>query len=243
MNVERLCSENRVDLTAAQRDFHTAQLRLALWLNSDSAEFVPASSSMSRLTLDGLSAFDAQLHPEAEALAKEQQVSQHRVSTIKNEALPTVSVAASAQLVVKGFNPYHVDRSAFDKGDFMGFEVGVNVPLDFGSRRAKVRAAKKEAQQVALQHQQKVRALETEYRAALDDYAKARTHLDYFDREGLHQTDEMERISRTCYENGSIGYVELIENMREALEMRMDYATAVSDLNHAVVKLRYLNEK
>lgn len=243
MNVERLCSENRVDLTAAQRDFHTAQLRLALWLNSDSTGIVPAANSMTRLTTDGLSAFDAQLHPEAEALAKVIQVSQHRVSTAKSEALPTVSVAASAQLVVKGFNPYHVDRSAFDKGDLMGFEVGVNVPLDFGSRRAKVRAAKKEAEQAALQRQQKVRTLETEYRAALNDYAKARTHLDYFDREGLQQTDEMERISRTCYENGSIGYVELIENMREALEMRMDYATAVNDCNRAVVSLRYLSEK
>ncbi len=55
---------------------------------------------------------------------------------------PSLNVGLRHQLVISGMNPYDIDRSRFDKGNWMGFEVGVAFPLFYGSQKAKKEAAK-----------------------------------------------------------------------------------------------------
>jgi cobalt-zinc-cadmium resistance protein CzcA len=51
---------------------------------------------------------------------------------------------------------------------------------------------------------------------------------------------EMERISKVSYENGSIGYVELMQNMQSAVDVWKDYADVVRRYNKTIVELKYL---
>ncbi len=237
MNVRRLVEENRVAAQNAARDYDTARRRLMLLMNT-SVEVEPADTALTHLSADTLAAFDPQSTALASALDGEVTAAGARVTVTRREALPTVSLEAGAQLVVKGFNPYHVDRSAYDKGDFMGFAVGIGVPLAFGTHKAKVRAARKEAELAGVSRQQRLDALAVEYSTAIADYRKAKAVLDYYDREGLAHADDMERISRAAYDNGEIGYIELLQNMQSATEIRMNHADAAENCNQAVVNIQ-----
>lgn len=55
------------------------------------------------------------------------------------------------------------------------------------------------------------------YEAAYNDYISAHNSLEYYQTQGVPQAREMERISKVSYENGSIGYVELMQNMQSAV--------------------------
>lgn len=240
MNAERLKRENAIATAQARRDLEAAQMKLALWMNADSASLPTADIAEVRLAEPSSLAFDAAATPLSDLLAKQLEVSVRSLKSVRQQSLPTLSVGASTQLVVKGFNPYHVDRSAFDKGDFMGFSVGVNVPLSFGAQKARLRAAKKDIEAASLQRDQQMRELETDYKVSLGEYEKARAALEYYEREGLGYADEMAHISQVSYESGSISYVELMQNLEASSDIRMNYLEALDDYNQSVVELKYL---
>lgn len=236
MNIERLAGENRTAVANAARNVHTAQLQLMLWMNTDSA-VTTVGDTLQRLDIGNPGTFDAASTPMGAALQNEVTAADRNLHSIKQGWMPQVSIGATIQAVIRGLNPYNVDRTPFSKGDLMGLEVGVSLPLSFGAQSAKVRAAKREVDMAELNRQEQLRSLQTDYQTAMDSYAKARCTLDYYDREALHKSDEMVRISHTAYKNGSISYVELLQNMQTAEETRMSYVQAINDFNQAIIRL------
>lgn len=239
INADRMVRENEINLQNTRRDYRIAQLQLMQWLNTDTL-IVPAD-----LVLQPMEAHFSAVNDGSESLPVKLADSQIKASeaalkSVKSEALPTVSLSASTQLVIKGFNPYDIDRSAYDKGSFMGFEVGLNIPLAFGAQRGKVRAAKKDVEMARMEREQQLHASAQNYRVKLIEYEKAKTLLDYYEKEAVNQAKEMDRISQTSYEHGSIDYVELMQNMQSVTEVYMSQAQAVYDYNKAVVELNYL---
>lgn len=237
MNAKRMGKENALAKESAKSDYRSAQLQLMNWMNT-STPVVPDLSGTHKLPAPTLSdGFNASLSPVGMLTESELKASEQSLKATRSEALPTVSLAASMQMVLKGFNPYNVDRSSFAGGDFMGFEVGVNIPLSFGSNRAKTRAARKEVEIAGMERESALKTLETQYQTAVNDFVKAKETLRYYEEEGLSEAAEMTRISRASYENGSIGYVELMQNLQTAMDIRMSYASAVNDYNQTVATL------
>jgi hypothetical protein len=75
-------------------------------------------------------------------LESEQVRSERELGYIRQGMMPSFNVGLRHQLVISGINPYDVDRSRFDKGNWMGFEVGSAFPLFYGSQKARKSAAK-----------------------------------------------------------------------------------------------------
>ncbi len=78
------------------------------------------------------------------------------------------------------------------------------------------------------------------YEAAYNDYISAHNSLEYYQTKGVPQAREMERISKISYENGSIGYIELMQNMQSAVDVWKEYADAERRYNKTIVELNYL---
>ena len=239
INADRLVSENRMAVKKVERDYQVAQLQLMQWLNTD-LPIVPADSSLCPLQASFASRYDGTTTPQALYGESKIKASEAALKSVKSEALPTVSLAASTQLVIKGFNPYDIDRSAFDKGNFMGFEVGLNIPLAFGAQRGRVRAAKRDVEMARVDHERQMQTQAATYLVKLNEYDKAKELLDYYDKEAVARADEMRRISQTSYENGAIGYLELMQNMQNYVDTHLARAEAVRDYNKAVTELNYL---
>lgn len=239
MNAIRLKQENDIKSDIAQRDFLTAQLQLMKWLNTDTL-VIPLATTTNELIFADHSIADVPLL----TLAKSQEeVANRQLKLEKRNGLPTFSVGASVQTVIKGFNPYNIDRSAYGGGNFMGFSVGVNIPLAFGAQKARVKAARKEVEMAQLNVRNQEYVLRKTYDAAYNSYVSAHKAYNYYQKIGVPQAREMERISKVSYEYGQIGYVELMQNLQSALEVWKDFADATRQYNKAIVELNYLQGK
>ena len=239
MNAIRLKQENDIKSDIAQRDFLTAQLQLMKWLNTDTL-VIPFATATNELIFADHSIADVPLL----TLAKSQEeVANRQLKLEKRNGLPTFSVGASVQTVIKGFNPYNIDRSAYGGGNFMGFSVGVNIPLAFGAQKARVKAARKEVEMAQLNVRNQEYVLRKTYDAAYNNYVSTHKAYNYYQKIGVPQAREMERISKVSYEYGQIGYVELMQNLQSALEVWKDFADATRQYNKAIVELNYLQGK
>lgn len=239
MNAERLNRENKIALENAEKDVLIASYSLSQLLNTDNA-IMPADDSLRAMAYTPSTFFDASTTPEGLLSAQRRTVSEHTLKVARQGYLPDISLSASTQMPIKAFNPYDVDRSRYDKGNFMGFSVGVSVPLFYGSYRAKVKSAKHDVAIAETMRKEQIRAIESNYRKACEEYRKAEASLSYFSTQGSAQADEIERISQTAYEKGEIGYVEYVQNLQTALDIHNQYATAINNFNQAVIKLNYI---
>lgn len=243
MNAERLYSENKLTWHQVEKDFHEAQLTLQRRMGIND-EVAPADSAFTAIpVLAAGDDFDFGETPWAGVLEQQQKLTENNLLVEKRGFLPDFSISLRSQLVLKAFNPYNVDRSLFDKGNFMGFEVGVSFPLFFGARKARVKAAKQEVLLAGIKAQQTERRLHNQYRQALNEYIRARKDLDYYVKKGNPEADKMLGISRISYEKGEIGYVEYIQNLQTVADIHLRYARALNTYNQSVILLNYLQGK
>ena len=181
-----------------------------------------------RQTPDGLYATD-RIH-----------VADQAVRVAKNGFVPSLSLSLRNQMVISSWNPYNQDRSRFDGGNFMGFEVGVGIPLFFGATRAKVKAAQKEREMVVLEMQEQELQRQQEYLSALSRMNAAFVKYTYYNEDGREQSEKMTQQGLLEYSQGEISYLEYMNILQEAIDLRLKRAAAINDYNQCVLAMQRL---
>ncbi len=238
MAADRLLRENRLEMASAQNRTEEAALRLAQLLGEGGGVTV-ADTLLPCLDLV-LPDYNYDLSPEGTYAGDLLTVADKAVGVAHSGYAPTLSLSLRHQLVISSWNPYAQDRSRFGGGNFMGFEVGIGIPLFYGATRAKVKAAKMEREVADLQMRSQRQTREKEYAACLSRCNAAYARVEYYRGEGSRQAAEMARLGDVEYENGEIGYVEYVSVLQESLNTRMKCAAAVNDYNQSVVSLQRL---
>ncbi len=185
-------------------------------------------------------AYDFAASPFGQVLQQQVDVSRHQLKSARNEFAPDITLAARTQAVVKGFNPYDEDRAEYADGNFMGFEVGVAVPVFFGGQRSKAKAARLAFERSELDLEQSRVEAESAYRKALAECTRTRQVVEYYEATGHAEQEEMARLAQVSYENGEIGYIEYIQNQEAALGLHLNHLKAINDWQQAVITLNSL---
>jgi cobalt-zinc-cadmium resistance protein CzcA len=240
MNAELLYGKNKIALQQAEKDYQNVQLALQQRLNTSE----PVNPAEAAMTVMEAAYPPGNLNlnqtPVSQVFERKKAISEKSLNLAKQGFLPSLNVALRSQLLISGYNPYGITRERFAGGSFMGFEVGVGVPLFFGEQRAKASAAKREVEMVRAQQEDALLSLDREYRIALNEYAKAKIALDYYQAQGSRQADEIGRMSQLSYEKGEIGYIEYIQNLKTVAELHLQLADAVNSYNQSIVTINYL---
>ena len=239
MTMERKLTDNRHELLQAKNDFATLQKQMMTLMNV-AEPVVPAESKLEALTLD-LSDFNFYNTAEGQLAQDKIEVADREVTLAKNGYAPSLSVSLRNQLVISSWNPYHLDRSRFSEGNFMGFEVGIGVPLFFGATKAKVKAAKRDREIADLEMKQDEAQRRQDYCNLLSNLSVAREKMAYYNGDGLRQVEEMTRLAETEYESGEITYLELADVLDESVSHAMKRASAINDYNQVMISLLQAN--
>ncbi|WP_295769189.1 CusA/CzcA family heavy metal efflux RND transporter [uncultured Mucilaginibacter sp.] len=158
----------------------------------------------------------------------------------RSRYLPDLTLGYRQQMLVGAFNPANINRSYFPGTRVGGFEVGIAVPLFFGAQKSKIKAAQV-GQQIAQADQQNAALqLNKQFNQTLQQLAKYDEAVRYYDEAGLKQAAEQIRIAQFAYSKGEIGYIEFIQNMTQAMNIRLAYLAALRDYNQTVIELTYL---
>ncbi len=238
LNAERLQRESRLDLVQAESEAEAARLLLMQVLGTDEP-IAPADGTLTAIDC-ALPTFNYPQSPEGRLASDRVQAAERQVSVEKGGYAPTLSLSLRNQMVISAWNPYHQDRSRFDGGNFMGFEVGVGIPLFYGATKARVKAAKAEREQLQLQAGEEARRRETQYRTLLGQCQAARQRMEFYTQDGRLWNDELVRLATAEYEQGEMGYVEYVGILRDEIAAHQKCAAAINDYNQAVIGLQRL---
>lgn len=238
LSAERLQRENKMEVLAAHNELETVQLLLSRLVGSvETVE--PKEDSL--LPLDWKQAsYNYSQTPDGQYSADRLKVSEQAVRVAKNGFAPSLSLSLRNQLVISSWNPYDQDRSRFDGGNFMGFEVGVGIPLFYGATRAKVKAARKEREMIALEIKEQEQLRQQEYLSALSRMNAAYVRYIYYNEEGRERSDKMAEQGLLEYSQGEISYLEYMNVLQESIDLRLKRASALNDYNQCVLVMEKL---
>lgn len=186
---------------------------------------------------------DLAQHPQLAYYKQRSTLADAQLKAEQSKYLPDLKLGYSQQLLVGPFNPANIDRSYSPGTRIGGFQIGVAVPLFFGAQRSRVRAARVGQQIAGAEQQNAASLLNKQYNQQQQELEKYRAALNYYDESGLKQAAEQVRIARFAYSKGEIGYVEFIQNMSQALSIRLNYLSALRDYNQSAIELNYLTNQ
>jgi cobalt-zinc-cadmium resistance protein CzcA len=179
-------------------------------------------------------------HPQLVYYQQRSALAEAQLKAEKSRYLPDLTLGYRQQLLIGAFNPANINRGYFPGTRIGGFEAGIAVPLFFGAQKSKVKAAQIGQQIAQVEQQNATLLLIKQYNQALQTLAKYDEALSYYDEAGLKQASEQIRIAQFAYSKGEIGYIEFIQNMTQAMNIRLAYLSALRDYNQTVIELTYL---
>lgn len=238
LSAERLQRENKMEVLAAHNELEAAQLLLSRLVGSvETVE--PKEDSLFPLDWKQAS-YNYSQTPDGQYSTDRLKASEQAVRVAKNGFAPSLSLSLRNQLVISSWNPYDQDRSRFDGGNFMGFEVGVGIPLFYGATRAKVKAARKEREMIALEIKEQEQLRQQEYLSALSRMNAAYVRYTYYNEEGRERSDKMAEQGLLEYSQGEISYLEYMNVLQESIDLRLKRASALNDYNQCVLVMEKL---
>lgn len=245
LSAGRLRHENRLALGMAQTEYANTQAELARLLGTDawvepSPQLRPDAGA--GLSSSGLQAFASRFSqtPEGRLADARLRVADEAVKVERSAYAPSLTLALRTQMVIKGWNPYHVDRG-WNDGNFMGFEVGVGLPLFTKAAKARVRAAKKERERMRLRNEEEAKTRQNEYIVASNRMKAAGDQLAYYASSGISDACKAADISAMAYEKGEISYLEYVSALQQSIDTHLKYIAAVNDYNQATLTLLTLD--
>ncbi len=228
-NVELARAQN--DLRGAESRARAAMARLNTVLGRTADTKLTATDSLSYRRLDGSITLES---IRAQALA---------AHPVLREAGALVSAAGQLRKLAWGSLLPAIEVSGFRQNiggnpDFYGVEVGLRLPLWFAFRqRGEIQQASAlHAVQKNLQLRRKLDLL-SEIETAFSEYQAQRDQVEAYTSTLLDQANEVYRIALRSYEEGEIGYLQVIEAQQTLIDVRQGYIDTLAGYYAAIAAL------
>jgi len=165
-------------------------------------------------------------HPLLRYARQQVEVSAATVRVEKARGLPSFSIGAATQSLNR-ISPYNM------------VTAGANIPLFNYGVKSRVKAAEIGQQLAETGVERTGLELTATYRQWWEQYTRAAGQLDYYRQEGLRYASLILSAAAKGYRAGNIGYVEYVQNIKEATTIREGYLRTVNEYNQAVIRIDY----
>ena len=206
-------------------------------LNSTGPLFIVQEQLIFPVSLDSL---DLAGNPQVGADLQNTEVAKARIGIERAKGMPDLTFGYSQQLLISGFNPANINRSYSPGTRIAGVQVGLALPILNGANRARVKSEQlsAEAAQINLLHTKS--RIQTEYDQEIREYQQYLQVVKYYQNQGLKQADEQLRIAQVSFDLGEIGYLEYIQNISAAVQTRLSYLEALTELNQSAIQIQFI---
>ncbi|ACU60171.1 CusA/CzcA family heavy metal efflux RND transporter [Chitinophaga pinensis] len=123
---------------------------------------------------------------------------------------------------------------------FQGLQAGIAIPIFFRSFASRVKAAKIEKQIAESQLMLLQNNLQGEYKQAYQEMLKNARSIEYYQKSALPNAVLILKQAQLSFQNGEVGYVEYLQALRTASDLRFNYLQTVNQYNQSVYRIKYL---
>ncbi|MFC4220081.1 CusA/CzcA family heavy metal efflux RND transporter [Flagellimonas marina] len=148
----------------------------------------------------------------------------------KSQWLPDINLQYSLQ-TVDGNN------------GFYGFQAGISIPLIFNSQKGNVQALKIERMRQEEMFKNEKLTLSKRLATATANYEQWLQQVTYYEATGLPISEELFDGASLSFRVGGIDYIEYIQSLSEATNIKINWFDALLNYNLSVVEVEYLTTK
>lgn len=228
--LEKLTAETKkkeiaLQLQQAQENIVKANMVLGQWLQTDTTYTIP-SSALVKLELKPM---DTLNNPALQYYRDAAELSHSQLQLEKQKLLPDLSVS-----VFNGTN------NGPDAKSYSGFQVGVAIPVWFGSQRSKIRAAHTANDILSAQRANQKIHLASKFQSLQSDLKTFEQNLSYYEESGKELSQQTVFHAVQAFQNGEINFLQYIQLLENAKTIETNYLTALFQYNITVLEANYL---
>ncbi|WP_018477957.1 CusA/CzcA family heavy metal efflux RND transporter [Pontibacter roseus] len=229
----------RTELQQAQADLQIVERRLRQLLQAQE----PLAFNLEELTKRELKVLTdstaASANPYAAFLQSELNLAQRQKKLEQSRILPDFTVGYFNQ-TFKGETPRDTPGRVYTSSDrFTGIEAGIAIPLWFGAQKSRIKAAKLNEEAVKNQVTYQQQLLLTELQNLTQELQKHSTTLSFFEQGALKQADRLSKAAELSFRTGDIDYVEYVQALDQAYQLKTNYLNALRDYNQTIISLEF----
>ncbi len=226
-------------LKQLEQDYSIVQLQLKLLLNSNT-DFVPTEKSkkIEVTTISDTSMIKQ--HPLITQLKQQEQIGISKFKLERSKLLPDLFISYN-NMSMRGFG---ADEKLYNASTrFQSAQVGIGLPLFFGSQKSKITALKINKDVAENNYLAGLKRLQSEYQQALLIYKKNLQTVAYFEDTALKNAEIILTIANKQFSNGDINYLEWVLLINQSVSIQSDYLDSVKGLNQSIIQLNALTNK
>ncbi|PID94556.1 MAG: CusA/CzcA family heavy metal efflux RND transporter [Bacteroidales bacterium] len=229
--VALLYRQNEVSLENAYQNLYSLLQSDEKFLVRSEGEYMPL---MIEEVVDSTMVDDT---PEVQLFLQEAKIARQNSRVEISSLLPDFTIGYNNVSSVGLHSPDGVERFYDRKQRFSSFEVGVAIPLSFGSSMAKIKAFRRHQQASKLSAQWQKRQLQTELQNRLSDYKQALQQYEYFKNMALPNASEIISVAKLGYQTGEISYIESLYAIQTAIDIYLNYLNSIQQINQLTIKI------
>jgi heavy metal efflux system protein len=182
-------------------------------------------------------------HPHIKSLYQEAITANQSLKLERAQNLPDLKLGYSNQSLIGFQNVNNQDRYFNSNYRFNVFNVGLAIPLSWGSNRANVKALNFQKQAFESNAQQQQTNLTIELKNALVQYNQNVKQYEYYLQQAVPSVKEMTQSAQLAYRTGDISYIEYVFALQTATDVELKYLESVWQVNQSVILIKsMLNE-
>lgn len=228
-----------IQLNQVNSDIDILMLQFNLLLNS-TAMYVPKAEQFKMNFNPQVDTSILIKHPLMQVFEKQKQISVLNTQVQKTKLFPDINIGYS-NMSITGMG---ADNVYYTKNNrFQSIQMGLAVPLFFGSQRSKIKALRVEEIIAQNNYLYNFQSLQTEYLVALKEYEKQKQTVTYFEASALKNADAIFSACTQQFNSGDIDYLEWTLLLNQAIGIQSQYIDAVKEMNQSIIQLNYLTSK
>ena len=173
---------------------------------------------------------------EDNALAESPTISVFKQSEIINQNLIELEKAKALPGLIVGY----FNQGLRDTPAYLRFRIGLSVPLWQGQYKSRIKAAQTGFEIAQERTNVQKQAISVDLRQALGDNQKYRQALDYYETQGLKQSEEIITTATRLFKAGQNDYVSFLRTLNDAYTIRQRYIEALRNYNQTQLNINYL---
>lgn len=176
-------------------------------------------------------------HPTVKLAALKTDLARRDLGLARTALLPHLSVGYANQSIIGWQTVDNTDRYFGPSQRFSSVQLGLGIPLFFGSGTAKQRSARLSFAAAKTEYDETYRRQQTEQWQLQSRLPAVQANISYYTGTALPQSATLESNASLQLENGAIGYLEWMMLSEQAIRIRIAYLDAVDEWNATMIGL------
>jgi len=227
-----------IQLKQIEQQLVVTQLEFSLILNS-TVNYIPFEEELKMNVTFEADPVIIKQHPSLKIREQQKSMASMATRLERSKLLPDFNLAYY-NMTMKGLG---ADDKYYTSNRFQSVQVGIGIPLFFGTQKAKLSASKVNQNIAEMNLMMESKSIQNNYESLLLKYEAQLSAVNYFETKGLKNAEIIKETAYKKLTTGEINYLQWVMLNNQSITIRSNYIDAVKELNETGIELNYLINK